>query len=426
MKQLKLLVIGDTPTRETGFGRVIRNLTGEWIKLGVFREIHLWGIGYWGHPYDYPPNVRIYPAATPVETRWEHLDNLKRLAVHMETGGFTHIWILQDVWGLAPLSKLLIRLAKDRGIKTLLYFPVDAPLDPYWTEIIGAVGMPVAYCQYGRVEAAKALALPRDDDEPGDFDRRLAAAERLRTIPHGADPLFRKQGGGDVPAVRRQITSEEITPDDLLLLSVAVNQRRKGLAQTVQTWAELRARMPDRRVFLYLHSEAVNHTEGVSLPMVAEQLGLGAEIGKTLFFGHQSYFMHGRPVATDAQMNLIYNAADWLLSTSLGEGWGLPLTEAMGAGLPVAAPNHTACRELLGEGARGLCLPLVGQADMVIGDNSRLRHRVSAAHAAMMIESEIANPAAPSTVEAARKWVRSPEMQWPFIARQWLKLMEVM
>jgi glycosyltransferase involved in cell wall biosynthesis len=34
------------------------------------------------------------------------------------------------------------------------------------------------------------------------------------------------------------------------------------------------------------------------------------------------------------------------LSTSLGEGWGLGVTEALAAGLPVAVPRHTSCLEI--------------------------------------------------------------------------------
>jgi glycosyltransferase involved in cell wall biosynthesis len=40
--------------------------------------------------------------------------------------------------------------------------------------------------------------------------------------------------------------------------------------------------------------------------------------------------------------------ADLLITTTTGEGWGLSITEAMASKLPVVAPNHTACREIIG------------------------------------------------------------------------------
>ena len=45
-------------------------------------------------------------------------------------------------------------------------------------------------------------------------------------------------------------------------------------------------------------------------------------------------------------LNLIYNTADCQLSTTLGEGWGLPLTEAMAAKTINVAPNITSIPEL--------------------------------------------------------------------------------
>jgi glycosyltransferase involved in cell wall biosynthesis len=427
MIPLKLMILGDSPTRETGFARVVRNLLAHWIKAGVFAEIHVWGIGYWGFPHSYPPHVKIYPAAGPQDQRWDSTENLSRFAKVLAGNHFTHCFLIQDVWGLASLGLLLRRMAGERGMRTLLYFPVDAPLDPHWVEIVASVTVPVAYCEYGRAEACRALLQPVGDDELDPL--RAEAAGRIRVLPHGVDACFKPDdGSGEAQLMRKKITTDGITDEDMLLLNVSTHQRRKGLAQTLQIWACLRAMTP-RRVFLYLHCEAVNGGEGSSLALVAQQLGLAGEIGQTLFFGHESYFIHGRPTASDHHLNLIYNAADVLVSTSLGEGWGLPLTEAMRAGLSVAAPNHTSCREILmieRSERRGLLLPLVGQADMVIGDNSRLRRRVDAEAAAFEIDALSRDGERIAGMQAAAgRWVRSPEMQWETIAGQWLQLMEV-
>lgn len=45
---------------------------------------------------------------------------------------------------------------------------------------------------------------------------------------------------------------------------------------------------------------------------------------------------------TEGRMAQLYQAADAYVSSSLGEGWNLPLCEAAACGLPVIAPRHTA------------------------------------------------------------------------------------
>lgn len=437
----KLMILGDSPTRETGFARVVRNLLNEWLKADVFGEIHVWGIGYWGFPHDFPSHVKIYPAAGPQNQDWAHVENLKRFAHIMANGDFTHCWLLQDVWGLTALGQLLRRLAKDEGLKTLLYFPVDAPLEREWMEIVASVQVPVAYCEYGKQEALTALKIETGERE--DDQRAKAAMSRLRVIPHGVDECFCPKDDPEQRAeMRARLTGGKIADNDLLLVNVATHQRRKGLAQSLQIFNHLaglaHANGIKRRVFLYLHCEPINHTEGSSLPLMASQLGLLGDIGETLFFGSESYFVNGRPCATDEAMNRIYGAADCLLSTSLGEGWGLPLTEAMAAGTLVAAPNHTSCAEILGgrgetlrnggiASDRGVLLPTLTQADMVIGDNSRLRHRVDAEEAANLIYCALEEDEEwrERLRVNAMRWVKQPERSWPVIARQWLQLMEV-
>ena len=91
----------------------------------------------------------------------------------------------------------------------------------------------------------------------------------------------------------------------------------------------------------------------------------------------------------------MYNAADLYLTTSLGEGWGLGVTEAMACHTPVAMPRHTSLAEIgeaLGEGTQGasgeapdaarearalpgvIWLPM--ETGFVCGADTRLRRRV--------------------------------------------------
>jgi glycosyltransferase involved in cell wall biosynthesis len=49
-------------------------------------------------------------------------------------------------------------------------------------------------------------------------------------------------------------------------------------------------------------------------------------------------------------MGVLYNAFDVLLNPSMGEGFGIPIMEAQGCGVPVITCDHSAMSELTGAG----------------------------------------------------------------------------
>lgn len=57
------------------------------------------------------------------------------------------------------------------------------------------------------------------------------------------------------------------------------------------------------------------------------------------------------PFVTDTEMPLLYNSADVLVYTSLYEGFGLPILEAMACGTPVITSDLSAMKEIGGDAA---------------------------------------------------------------------------
>jgi glycosyltransferase involved in cell wall biosynthesis len=82
----------------------------------------------------------------------------------------------------------------------------------------------------------------------------------------------------------------------------------------------------------------VNHRDaGIHVPNAIRALGLDERGGRI-------YFIYNREVPHE-QLASLYRSADCFVSTSRGEGWGLPLLEAMACGLPAIATDwggHTA------------------------------------------------------------------------------------
>jgi glycosyltransferase involved in cell wall biosynthesis len=96
-------------------------------------------------------------------------------------------------------------------------------------------------------------------------------------------------------------------------------------------------------------------------------------------------------------LNELYNAADLVLSTSLGEGWGLACSEGAAAGCQVAVPDHTslACIESkfreLGQIGQIRLLPVSPIAIANPMDLGRLRYPVDIEKSAEIIKDIIAN-----------------------------------
>src|SRR5690606_13443813 len=134
------------------------------------------------------------------------------------------------------------------------------------------------------------------------------------------------------------------TPDTFIVTIVGRNQIRKDIPRAMKIFKEFQKRRPDS--FLYLHAQ--EKEAWGSLEEVALQLNL--RHGRD--WSYPTDFIANKGFPTDV-VNAIYNVSDVLLTATQGEGWGLPITEAMATKTINLAPSHTSIPELLGN-ERGL------------------------------------------------------------------------
>lgn len=425
----KLLVLSDSPTLQTGFARVARNLLPHWA---AHFEIDVWAVGYQGWPHELP--YRLFPASSLTDGEWQSDGNLERFLTMLAGGGYTHLWMMQDLFHVCRFATALKEICAKGKIRSLLYYPVDAPVSAHWVRAVLAVDVAVAYTAYGYGEIKK-------HPEAGHLKKRI--------LPHGTDiTIYRptpdgRRKGREMFTVGKKGGS--IKDDDFLIVAVSAHQKRKGLAQTLQVFQQLLQFAGDGhgRLRLYLHMPPSNPAEGSDLKLLVHEMGLGQDVlfADGAFSGNASRL-------TELHMPMIYQAADLLLTTTLGEGWGLPLTEAMACGTPVAGPSHTAVAELLGATAptgllseqvpweeskpseeRGV---LFGCNATIVLPNDNMRPRpVTSAHDASeaILAAMDAHPEQPHSLAAmaarALEWTNRPEFRWETIAAQWLELMEV-
>lgn len=352
MKKRKILVWADSPTVATGFAQVSRNVLKELYKTGRY-EIDMIGINYNGE-YDrekfdkeYYFLNKIIPAQQLGNPDLYGRENIIAvLTGHSKylTGPYDIFFSIQDHFIIqqkdSAQSKGLGQAIKHMQANTLQseefrdnhflwvgYFPVDGMLKESWvSEAIAPCDYPVAYCAYGAGEMLKASG-----------DLRQSLEKRLNIIYHGTniDDFYPLSSENRVENRKKYFNADEKTH---IIMNVARNQPRKDLFKTLVVYKEW-LKYYDNSL-LYMHCNPFDMAGGnlydmakfLELPLskIAFPKGFGSNTGVTL-----------------KHLNMFYNCADAFLTTTLGEGWGLPITEAMACKVPVYAPNITSITDIL-------------------------------------------------------------------------------
>lgn len=430
---IKLLALCDSPTLTTGFARVAQNLFKCWARRGV--HIDCFGIGFSGWDYRKCPYVHtLMPAGD--GGNWQTPERLNIFLAQLMKGGYTHVWIMQDPWQLINhnFPETLRRVCADKNVRSMFYFPVDGPMDPAWTDILAAVDIPMAYTAFG---AEEAMAKARERKQ------YLAAAKMATTfnydfechhLPHGVDTHiyrpwpnrkeFRHRFYGDVKWLK---------DDDFVIINVNTNQCRKDTPRSLEIHAGLLARGIPARLVMHMPA-AGSPDQQINLDDCAVQLGL--KMGEwchhtAMFRGTISVIPEETDLSVKGNASLVglYNMADLYLTTTLGEGWGLGITEALACGTPVAMPGHTSCKEIGerlladGYGDMRVMLPLEEGTIVHRLDNSRMRPRADLRGSIDAIEKYYL-----SGMWKQRKIIADNEtlkrwLSWEFIAANMLTLL---
>lgn len=135
-------------------------------------------------------------------------------------------------------------------------------------------------------------------------------------------------------------------PDDAFLVvinaaNIGVTPPRKAWGEMLQAMAAFMGHRSD--VYLYLHTDLIR-PNGVVLPVLISALDLPSDrLRKVDLLGYRAGLID------DEELARIYSAADVLLATSKGEGFGLPVLESMACGTPAIVSDFSAQPEIVGE-----------------------------------------------------------------------------
>ncbi len=312
------LLVGQL-TQPTGMARVMRALAQ---ALAMHRPTHLLAIDA------YPgtdPAAAVVPGCT----------------VHPNPIGY-------DVFGEQELAHVCRRL---RPRSVILYH--DHWFMPRFRRAIPKGPAVVGYCPIDRVPwtgstvrslgCLDGVAVPTNfaAGMPGTVMKAVPpdsrpALPRLAVIAHGID----RDVFGPLPVAQRRVEARRaLFPErpelwhGFWVANVNRNHPRKRLDLTLRGFARFAAdKPPDVRLYMHWGEEA----HGPTLRSLARRLG----IEKRLLTSPR------KDGLSSSELNLVYNAADVGVNTSLAEGWGLPAFEHALTRAPQIVPAHGACEEL--------------------------------------------------------------------------------
>lgn len=316
---MRILFCGDSPTVDTGFGVVSKNLLGRLQQMG--HEIYAMGINHYGDPYD----QRVYPYPIyPVDKGSLDLMYGYQKFWHIEQQVQPDlIFFLNDPW---VIQKYLdARPETGRYVKMLAYYPTDAgPMKPEWVKMLGELDAQVCYSNF----AERVLIESNNNKRP----------KNLYQIYHGVDTnTFRPVNQAEA---RIQLG---IPVDGFVVGMVARNQGRKRFDLLAKGFANFAK--DKKNVYLYLHTAL--HDAGYDIGDLARQFNL--DKGQ-LILTEDLTPSRGVPAR---MLNLIYNTFSVNALISTGDGFGLPVAESMATGCPQLVSGHSCLQELV-EGHGGL------------------------------------------------------------------------
>lgn len=323
-EKIKLLFYADSPGCATGFGTVSRNIINGLYNTGRY-DIKGLAINYWGDPTGLP--YPLWPTGVNAD---KDPYGRRKVFQQIQQFEFDLLFFLQDTFILDFLPELHKTLrAKGKDFRSICYYPIDGTPKKEWINNVNACDKLVAYSEFGKNESMKAL--------PG--------MKPPLVIPHGANTSdYFPVSEADRVAFRKHYFGTQA--NKFIFTNVNRNQQRKDIPRTIAAFVEFKKWVPES--ILYLHM--AKKDQGWDLPEIVRAYGLSATTDVVFpenFGPNQGY---PRNV-----VNMIYNASDCVLSTSLGEGFGLSWLESMATKTPVIMPANTMMSEFITEDTGWLC-----------------------------------------------------------------------
>ena len=351
MERKKVLIMSDSPKLHTGFANVAKEI---WTALNRTGKYDIKCIGWFhkdsGEEVTYPifTTQKDSDGNITQEDKYGH----KSFADYVDRFKPDLVWTLGDMWMTDHISTCRNR----NTFKWIGYFPIDGePVPSKWGKTVDTMDVAVAYGKYGM-----------------EVIRQRALKANLHYIYHGVD----SKSFAPVPdkarlEARRNIIG--VSDDKILIGIIARNQPRKSFDKLFEAYYYIlsgnyntcnecsatslyqydlvkRIATPTDGCF---YCGGTNVTKGVARDDVRIYLHAAiTDCGWDLLDLQNDYNIGGKVLVNPAlkvglgipehTLNGIYNAIDIFTLPTRGEGFGLPILEAMSAGVPIVVTDYSA------------------------------------------------------------------------------------
>lgn len=299
---MRILWHSVSPLASTGYGNCTKELTRRIQDLGHFVRI---GTKHGDHKWYEVDGIEVF-------------DGVDTVLVNqmIEEEKFDYIVTMWDIWTIDEKRQYL----KDKWVASI-------PVDTEWISdtlkrVVQNVGVPVAMSLHGKREL-EAAGLKDVRYAPLGFDDKV-----FRPLPEARE-AFRKELG--------------LTDENFVIGSVGLNygDDRKGFIPLLLAFKDFHERHAEAR--LYLHTIANERevlAESINFHKIVGYLGLRDAV----IWPDQKSLLQNR--IDPGWLAEIYNGFDVMCLCTKGEGFGLPLIEVQGCGIPVVTTATTSGPEL--------------------------------------------------------------------------------
>ena len=258
-----------------------------------------------------------------LRTPWASRPGLRAIYELGPLGAFAgrHFDVLHSPALTAPLATRaanVVVLADTTWISVPDFGKGQAPTIRLWQAVVPSVAR----------RADRVIAISRASAD--DIEEHLRVPrDRIDIIPLGYGGP-----GRTAPTEESQLRGRFGLGDGPIVLNLGAKKRHKNQMRLVQALPQVRGRIPDARLVL----AGATTPYAAELRAEADRLGVGGAVALPDY-------------VSDADVEGLYAAASAFVFPSLNEGFGLPVLEAMGRGLPVVTSAVSALPEVAGDAA---------------------------------------------------------------------------
>lgn len=393
-KKKKILWYSDSPAIETGFAQVAKQILKDVSKQ---YDVEVIGVEHFYEDYDkekYPYTIHQAPLHDHFQT--------ELFTKALKEWDFDILFTFHNLGIIGQLTPYIVEAQKKKGFKWVNYSPIDnETIQPPEVPPLHFADITVVYTEFGKRVCLHYMPNIKD---------------KLRVIYHGSEikefkPIVLKSKG------ELKVELFNLDPEVFLVTNVNRNQWRKNLGATIAGF-KLFKQITKAKAKLYLHCKVEDAGGDITRQVI--NLGLDPEDVILSQIEDEAFGV------SRGRMNEIYNASDVIVTTTLGEGWGLSTTEAMSAGIPFLGPNNSSLTEIVGENGERGYLSKMTDRWMIPYGHANIPYFIpsveSFAYELKKVWEQRGSLQQKAKLDRAREWCN--KYTWECVNKQWMEVFD--